>query len=91
MTLKVLILAACLLALLVVLPLWPYSRDWGYWPATIVGIMLVTLTVIGSVRAPVTGEAINGPRSAAGVHPRWPCYGCPVAGRTVRANRGLLD
>jgi hypothetical protein len=46
MTLKVLILAACLLALLVVLPLWPYSRDWGYWPATIVGIMLVTLTVM---------------------------------------------
>ena len=46
MILELFILGALLLALLVVLPIWPYSRDWGYWPVAIVAIVLVTLLVM---------------------------------------------
>jgi hypothetical protein len=46
MILELSILGALLLALLVVLPIWPYSRDWGYWPVAIVAIVLVTLLVM---------------------------------------------
>jgi hypothetical protein len=45
MIFEILIPAASLLLLLGVLPLWSYSRHWGLWPAAIVGIMLVTLTM----------------------------------------------
>jgi hypothetical protein len=46
MVLEILIPAVSLLVLLGVLPLWPYSRHWGLWPAAIVGVMLVTLTMM---------------------------------------------
>jgi hypothetical protein len=39
-------LGALVLALLAVLPFWPYNRDWGYWPAGVVGIVLITLFVM---------------------------------------------
>lgn len=42
------LLGIILLILLVgaVLPTWPYSRDWGYRPTGIVGIIVIILIVV---------------------------------------------
>ena len=42
------ILLAILLALLVIgsLPAWPYSRQWGYYPSTGIGIILLILILL---------------------------------------------
>jgi hypothetical protein len=43
-----------LLVLLVVgaIPTWPYSRDWGYFPSGILGIVLLVILVLA-----LTGRA----------------------------------
>jgi hypothetical protein len=46
MIFELFILGALVIALLIVLPFWPYNRHWGYWPAVIVGIVLITLLVM---------------------------------------------
>lgn len=43
MSLTLLLLIVVLLA---VLPTWPYSRGWGYYPSGGVGILLVILIII---------------------------------------------
>ncbi|HEV7275470.1 MAG TPA: DUF3309 family protein [Devosiaceae bacterium] len=41
------VLLLLLIALVASAPFYPHSRAWGYWPATIIGIlMIVWLTVI---------------------------------------------
>lgn len=37
-----------LLVLLLIgaLPVWPYSRSWGYWPGGLVGLLLVILLIL---------------------------------------------
>ncbi|MBA4696260.1 MAG: DUF3309 domain-containing protein [Legionella sp.] len=35
-----------IVVLLAVLPTWPYSRGWGYYPSGGVGILLVVLLVL---------------------------------------------
>ncbi len=41
----ILVIIAILL-LLGAIPIWPYSRDWGYYPGGIVGIILVILIIL---------------------------------------------
>ncbi len=35
-----------LLLLLGAVPIWPYSRDWGYYPGGIIGVILVILIIL---------------------------------------------
>lgn len=39
-------LLVLVIVLLAVLPTWPYSRAWGYYPSGIVGIVLIILLVL---------------------------------------------
>jgi hypothetical protein len=41
-----LILIILVLILLAVLPSWPYSRGWGYFPSGILGIIVVVVLVL---------------------------------------------
>lgn len=35
-----------ILLLLAVLPTWPYSRDWGYYPSGGLGLVLIVVLVV---------------------------------------------
>lgn len=35
-----------ILLLLGALPVWPYSRRWGFWPGGLVGFLLVLLLIL---------------------------------------------
>ncbi len=41
-----LLLIILILLLLGALPVWPYSRGWGYWPGGLVGLILVILLIL---------------------------------------------
>jgi len=41
-----LLLIILVLLLLGVVPTWPYSRSWGYYPSGIVGLVLVVLLIM---------------------------------------------
>ncbi|WP_368639417.1 DUF3309 family protein [Castellaniella ginsengisoli] len=49
---SVFILVLLLVLLLGVIPVWPYSRRWGYFPGGLVGILLIIAIVLF-----VTGSA----------------------------------
>lgn len=34
------------LLLLGSVPTWPYSRDWGPWPSSLIGVLLVVLLIM---------------------------------------------
>lgn len=40
------ILAVLLLFFLIVLPVWPFSRGWGIWPALLIGLVFLGLLVM---------------------------------------------
>ncbi len=46
MSLTTILLIILVLALLGVLPTWSHSREWGYMPSGIVGIVVVVLLVL---------------------------------------------
>ena len=46
MTLATILLIILILILLGVIPTWPYSRDWGYTPGGIVGLILIILLIL---------------------------------------------
>ena len=46
MTLTTILLLILILILLGVIPTWPYSRDWGYAPGGIVGLILIILLIL---------------------------------------------
>jgi hypothetical protein len=46
MTLTTILLIILILILLGVIPTWPYSRDWGYGPGGIVGLILIILLIL---------------------------------------------
>jgi len=51
-TLSTILLVVLILALLGALPSWPYSRNWGYYPSSAMGtivIVLLVLVLIGRV------------------------------------------
>jgi hypothetical protein len=43
---SLLLLIILVLVLLAVIPTWPYSRGWGYYPSGIVGLIVVILLVL---------------------------------------------
>ncbi|HHF7349803.1 TPA: DUF3309 domain-containing protein [Legionella feeleii] len=44
-------LIVLIVVLLAVLPAWPYSRGWGYYPSGGVGILLIILIILLLTRA----------------------------------------
>jgi hypothetical protein len=46
MTLGTILLIVLILLLIGALPSWPYSREWGYRPTGIVGVVLVVVIVL---------------------------------------------
>jgi hypothetical protein len=46
MSLATLLLLVLVLMLLGVIPTWPHSRNWGYWPSGALGIVLLVLVVL---------------------------------------------
>jgi hypothetical protein len=40
------LLLILVLALVGALPTWPYSREWGYYPSGLVGILLVVIVLL---------------------------------------------
>jgi hypothetical protein len=47
---NLIMLIVLILVLLAVLPRWPYSSGWGYYPSGGVGVLLVILIVLYLVR-----------------------------------------
>ena len=43
---SLLLLIVLVVVLLAVLPSWPYSRSWGYFPSGIVGLIVVIILVL---------------------------------------------
>jgi hypothetical protein len=46
MSLGMILLIVLVLALLGVIPTWPHSKDWGYYPGGIVGVLLLVILVL---------------------------------------------
>ncbi len=46
MSLGTILLIILILILIGALPTWPYSREWGYYPGGIVGIIVVILLIL---------------------------------------------
>ena len=46
MSLGTILLIVIVLALLGVIPIWPHSRSWGYYPSGLLGLVLVVLVIL---------------------------------------------
>jgi hypothetical protein len=46
MSLTTILLIILILILIGVIPTWPHSRDWGYAPGGIVGLILIILLIL---------------------------------------------
>ena len=46
MSLGTILLIVLVLVLLGVIPRWPHSREWGYTPSGIVGVVLIVLLIL---------------------------------------------
>jgi hypothetical protein len=44
--LSILLIVVLLMVLLGALPSWPYSREWGYYPSSTVGTVLLIVVVL---------------------------------------------
>ena len=54
MTLSTVLLIILILALVGALPSWPHSRQWGYGPSGLVGVVLVVVLVLALLqRTPI--------------------------------------
>lgn len=45
-TVRLILIVLLVLLLLGMLPLWPYSSNWGYFPSGGVGLLLIVLVVV---------------------------------------------
>ncbi len=43
---SLLLLVILILVLLAVLPSWPYSRSWGYYPSGLIGLIVVIVLIL---------------------------------------------
>ena len=46
MTLGTILLIVLVLALLGVIPSWPHSRSWGYYPSGLLGLILLIVVIL---------------------------------------------
>jgi hypothetical protein len=46
MSTRLLLLILVIVALIAVLPTWPYSRGWGYYPGGILGVILIIVLIL---------------------------------------------
>lgn len=46
MSLGTILLIVLILMLLGVIPTWPHSRSWGYWPSGTLGIVLIIIVIL---------------------------------------------
>jgi hypothetical protein len=46
MTLGTILLIILVLALLGVIPTWPHSRQWGYAPSSVIGVVLLVVVIL---------------------------------------------
>lgn len=46
MTLGTILLVILILILIGALPTWPHSREWGYYPGGILGILIIILLIL---------------------------------------------
>jgi hypothetical protein len=46
MPLSTILIILLIIALVAAIPRWPYSRDWGYAPGGVIGLVLVILLVL---------------------------------------------
>lgn len=46
MSLGTILLIVLILILIGALPTWPYSREWGYYPGGILGIVVIILLIL---------------------------------------------
>lgn len=46
MTTSTILLIVLLLIVLGIVPAWPYSRDWGYGPSGVLGLILIILVIL---------------------------------------------
>lgn len=46
MSLATILLIILILILIGALPTWPYSREWGYYPGGVVGIIVLILLIL---------------------------------------------
>jgi hypothetical protein len=40
------LIVVLILVLLGVIPAWPHSREWGYYPSGVIGVILVILVIL---------------------------------------------
>ncbi len=46
MTVSTLLLIVLILALVGAVPSWPYSRDWGYYPSGLLGLVVLVMVIM---------------------------------------------
>jgi hypothetical protein len=46
MTLGTILLIILVLALIGVIPTWPHSRQWGYAPSSVIGLVLLVVVIL---------------------------------------------
>lgn len=44
--LGIILLIILILLLIGAVPVWPYSRGWGYWPGGLVGLLLIVIIIL---------------------------------------------
>ena len=60
MTLGTILLIVLILLLIGAFPSWPHSRGWGYGPTSGVGLLLIIVIVLLSVRCPASIWRLTG-------------------------------
>lgn len=46
MTLTTVLIIILILILIGGLPTWPYARNWGYYPSSIIGVILIVVVIL---------------------------------------------
>lgn len=46
MSLATILLVILILLLVGAIPTWPYSRNWGYWPGGLIGVVLLIVLIL---------------------------------------------
>ena len=67
---NIVLLVILIVVLLGVLPTWPYSSGWGYYPSGIIGLIIVVLLDHGADRPALVHPCFQGSFARPGIHAR---------------------